>query len=304
MALLVNGAGSTSGDPILHGLRAQFVFATSSFDVSTVTNAWMDQAVGFPGTNSVSASLTPTSATIISGVTGSYADTPDQLTVGSTTGLAADDAIYLSHASITDGIYLIASVVDGTTLTLQSDPFAGGGDQTNISYQVGWSYIEDIGTSPIVSSAGGQENWYKARVEDGSANQTDAFDTFFARTAPAGSAYIALDGLTYTGQTFSDAVFTLSILSAWTNNGGISHVALANHSVQSVNNFTWTSGGGTAERTIASAESSGITASGGDGAKYGQFLFSAKSGGQTLGVDFDLTLDTAGPTLVLQAFGA
>lgn len=304
MALLVNGAGGSAADPILHGLRAQFVFATSSFDVASVTNAWMDQAAGFPGTASVSASLTPTSSTIISGVTGSYADTPDQLTISSTTGLAADDAIYLSHASISDGIYLIASVVDGTTITLQNDPFAGGGDQTNISYQVGWSFIEDIGTAPISSSAGGQENWFKARVEDGSANTTDAFDTFFARTAPSGSAYIALDGLTYTGQTFADSVFTLSILSGWANNGGISHVALGNHSVQSVNNFTWTSGGGTAERTIASAESSGITASGGDGAKYGQFQFSAKSGGQVLGVDFDLTVDTSGPTLVLQAFGA
>jgi len=246
MALLVNGAGGSAADPILHGLRAQFVFATSSFDVATVTNAWMDQAPGFPGTSSISASLTPTAATIISGVTGSYADTPDQLTIGSTTGLATDDAIYLSHASITDGIYLIASVVDGTTITLQSDPFAGGGDQTGISYQVGWSFIEDIGTAPISSDAAGDENYFKARVADGSANTTDAFDTFWARTAPTGSAYIALDGLTYTGQTFSDNVFTLSILASWTNKGGISHVALANHSVQSVNNFTWTSGGGTA----------------------------------------------------------
>jgi hypothetical protein len=304
MALLVNGAGSSAADPILHGLRAQFVFATSSFDVSTVTNAWMDQAAGFPGTSSVSGSLTPTTATIISGVAGSYGDTPDELTIGDTTGLAADDAIYLSHASITDGIYLLASVVDGTKVTLQNDPFAGGGDQTGISYQVGWSFIEDIGTAPISSDGTGVQNYFKARVEDGSANQTDAFDTFYARTAPAGSAYIALDGLTYTGQTFSDAVLTLSILSGWTNNGGISHVALANHSVQSVNNFTWTSGGGTAERTLASAESSGITASGGDGAKYGAFEFKAKASGQALSVDFDLTVDTAGPVLVLTAFGA
>src|SRR5210317_1875925 len=73
MALLVNGAGGSAADPILHGLRAQFVFGTSSFDVATVTNAWMDQAPGFPGTSSISASLTPTAATIIVGVTACYA---------------------------------------------------------------------------------------------------------------------------------------------------------------------------------------------------------------------------------------
>lgn len=304
MALLVNGAGGSTADPILHGLRCQFVFATSSFDVATVTDAWLDQAAGFPGTNSVSASLTPTAATIISGVTGSYDDTLDQLTIGTTTGLSANDAIYLSHASISDGIYLIASVVDGTKLTLQGDPFASGGNQSSISYQVGWSFVEDIGTAPIVSSGAGTQNYYKATVADGSANSTDAFDTFYARTAPAGSAYIALDGLDFTGQTFSDPALTLSILAAWTNKGGISHVELANHSVQTVNNFTWTSGGGVEERTIASAESSGLTASGGDGAKYGRLLFKTKQGGTAIGVDIDATIDTAGPTVVLTAFGA
>ena len=305
MALLVNGAGGSAADPLLHGLRCQFVFATSSFDVTSITNAWLDQAAGFPGTTSVSGSLTPTAATIISGVTGSYDDTTDQMTISSTTGLAAGDAIYLSHASITDGIYILASVVNGTDITLENDPFAGGGDLSNvISYQVGWSFIEDIGTAPIVSSGGGTQNYFKARVQDGSANQTDASDFFYAATAPAAAAYIALDGSDYTGQTFSDAVLTLSILSGWTNKGGISHVELANHGVQSVNNFTWTSGGGVEERTIASAETSGLTASGGDGAKYGRLLFKTKAGGTALGVDIDVTIDTSGPTVVLGAFGA
>lgn len=304
MALLVNSAGGSAADPILSGLRCQFVFASSSFDVATVTNAWLDQAAGFPGTNSVSGSLTPTAATILAGITASYDDTLDQLTIGSTTGLSAGDAIYLSHASITDGIYLIATVVDATKITLQNDPLAGGGAQSSISFQVAWSFVENIGTAPIVSDGAGTQNFFKARVQDGLANQTDAADSFYARNAPSGSAYIALDGGDYSGQTVPDAVLTLSILAAWTNKGGISHVELANHSVQTVNNFTWTSGGGTAERTIASAESSGITADGGDGAKYGRFLFKTKSGGTALGVDFDLTVDSAGPTLVFSAFGA
>lgn len=304
MATLINGAGSSAADPILNGLRVQFVFATDSFDVATVTNAWVDQAAGFPGTNSVSASLTPTAATIIAGTTGSYNDTTDQLTISSTTGLAVDDAIYLSHAGITDGVYRIASVVNGTTVTLKNDPMAGAGNKTSISYQVGWSYIETMGVAPIVSSGAGTQNFFKARVQDGSANQTDASDTFYVRDAPAGSGYIALDGASYTGQTFADPALTLAILSAWTNNGGISHVELASHSVQLVNNFTWTSGGGVEERTIASAESSGLTASAGDGNKYGRLLFKTQAGGTALGVDIDVFIDTAGPSIVFTAFGA
>lgn len=303
MAILINGAGGSAADPILNGLRAQLVFGTNSFDITTVVNAWVDQAAGFPGTNSVSASLTPTAATIIAGTTGSYNDTTDQLTISSTTGLATDDAIYLSHASITDGFYRINTVVNGTTITLKNDPFAGGGSQTTISYQVAWSFIENMGTAPIVSSGAGTQNFFKARVQDGSANQTDASDSFYVRSAPTGSAYIALDGLDYTGQTFADPALTLAILSAWTNNGGISHVELANHSVQTVNNFTWT-GGGVEERTLAAAETAGLTASAGDGIKYGRLLFKTQAGGTALGVDIDVTVDTAGPSVLFTAYGA
>lgn len=306
MALLVNGAGGSAADPILAGLQAQFVFATSSFDVATIVDAWLDQAAGFPGTNSVSASLTPASTVILSGVSASYNDTTDQLNIGDTTGLSANDAIYLSHAAITDGIYLIGSVVNGTDVQLDplTDPFAGGGAQSSISFQVAWSFVETIGTAPIVADGPGDENYFKARVQDGSANQTDAADSFFARNALSGSAYIALDGLDYLSQVFSDPDVTLSILASWANKGGISHVELANHSVQTVNNFTWTSGGGVAERTIATAESSGLSADAGDGAKYGRLLFKTKAGGTALGVDFDLSVDTAGPALVFGAFGA
>lgn len=304
MALLVNGAGGSAADPILHGLRATFAFAASSIDIATVTEVWLDQDNTFPGTNSVKSSLSPAATVVTSGVAATYDDTTDELAIGNTTGLSAGDPIFLSHASISDGIYLIASIVDGSEITLENDPFAGGGAQSSISFQVGWGFTEDIGTAPIVSSGGGQQNYLKARVEDGSSNQTDNSDSFYARTAPAGSAYIALDGSDYTGQTFADAVLTLAILAAWTNKGGISHVELGNHSVQSVNNFTWTAGGGTAERTIASAESSGLTASGGDGNKYGRLLFKTKAGGTALGVDIDVNVDTAGPTLVFGAFGA
>ncbi len=304
MALLVNSAGVSAADPILTGLNAQFVFSASSFDIATVTEAWLDQASGFPGTSSVKSSLTPAATVVLSGTTASFNDTGDLHTIGSTTGLAAGDAIYMSHGTITDGFFIIASVVDATDITLENDPFAGGGNQSSISFQVGWSFIEIIGTSPIVADAPGDENFFKARVQDSIPNETDAEDSFWARNAPAGSAYIALDGANFTGQTFGDILLTLLVLSAWANNGGISHVTIVNHSVQSVNHFTWTSGGGTAERTFSSAESSGLTCANSNGINYGALEFRTKSGGVALKVDIDATVDTTGPTVVFTAVGA
>ena len=304
MAILVNGAGISAADPILAGLKAQFIFSSSSFDISTVVEAWLDQVSGFPGTTSVKSSLTPAATIVLSGTTGSFNDTGDIHTIGSTTGLAVGDAIYLSHATISDGFFIIATVPTGTTFTLESDPFAGGGNQTSISFQVGWSFIETIGTAPIVSDAPGDENFFKARVQDSGTNETDAEDSFFARDALAGSAYIALDGANFVGVTFGDTLLTLVILSAWANNGGISHVTLVNHSVQGVNNFTWTTGGDTAERTFASAESSGLTCANGAAINYGALEFRTKSGGVALAVDIDAIVDSAGPTVVFTAVGA
>lgn len=304
MALLVNGAGVSAADPILAGLNAQFVFAASSFDVAEIVEAWLDQASGFPGSSSVKSSLTPADTVFLSGTTASFNDTGDIHTLGSTTGLAQGDAIYLSHGTITDGFFIVASVVDGTDITIESDPFAGGGNQSSISYQVGWSYIETIGTAPIVSDGPGDQNFFKARVEDSGDNQTDAEDSFWARDAPSGSAYIALDGANYVGVTFGDTLLTLAILAAWANQGGISHVTIVNHSTETVNHFSWTSGGGTAERTLASAESSGITCANGAAINYGAFEFRTKSGGVALSVDIDAIVDSAGPTVVFTALGA
>jgi hypothetical protein len=304
MTLLVNGAGVSSADPILDGLRVKLAFAASTVDIATVTEAWIDQAAGFPGTNSVRASLSPAHTVVTAGVAGDYNDTTDILTVSSTTGLTAGDPIYLSHASITDGIYLIATVASGTTLTLVNDPFAGGGNQTNIAYQVGWAYEQTAGTAPIVSDAAGTQNFFKVRVADAIPNTTDFAEAFYVRDAPAGSAYIALDGLAYTGSIFNDAVLTLSVLAAWANNGGIATVELVNHSVQAVNNFTF-GGGGITERALATAEAQGLVMAAGDGMKYAAMRFRSLLGSASfLDVDISAELDTAGPSITMAAFGA
>lgn len=305
MSILINGAGGSAADPILDGLTIKLAVAASTLDVATVNDVFVDPAAGFPGTNSVKASLSPAATVITAGVTGAYNDTTDILTISSTTGLTAGDPIYLSHAGITDGIYLIASVASGTTLTLVNDPFAGAGDKTGISYQVGWAYTQDAGTAPVGSSAGGQINYFKADLEDSNTQNTQSADTFYVRDAPTGADYIALDSNPYTGSVFTDTSLTLAILSAWANNGGIASVELVNHSVQSVNNFSWTSGGGVAERSFATAETSGLTMTSGDGMKYGALRFRSLTGSANyIDVDISAELDTSGPTVVFVAFGA
>lgn len=304
MTLLVNSAGVSAADPILAGLQAQFVFAASSFDVATVIEAWLDQTSGFPGTASVKSSLTPADTVVLAGTTADYDDSAKDLDIGSTTGLASGDALYISHGTITDGFYIINSVVDAAKVSLENDPFDGGGAQTNITFQVGWSFIETIGTAPIVSDGPGDQNYFKARVQDAGTNETDAEDSFWARDDPGGAAYIALDGANYTGQTFGDTLLTLAILAAWTNNGGISHVTLADHSTETVNNFTWTVGGGISEKTFADAETSGLTCANGAAINYGALEFRTKSGGVALSVDIDAIVDSAGPVVVFTALGA
>jgi len=291
---LLNGAGVNSGDPILKGLGFDFIIAPSSMDVADVNDVGIDTASGFPVTNSVLASLHPAETVIEKGTNGSYNDTSKQYTIGSTTGLAAGDFIYLSHASLTDGVYEIATVVDGTDITIVSNPLDGSGNQTSISYQVCWAYAGVSGTAPSVSNA---TNYYKSDLDDGTSNTQTEDDNYIA-DAPAGASYIAIDGLSYTGQTTADSSPTLAILSGWTNNGGVTHVELSGTGA------FWNAGlTDQTEKTLAAAESGGLFLSSGDGAKSFNLILRSASGGVNLTVACDITLDTTGPTIVHSLVG-
>lgn len=302
MSLLVNGAGASAANPILAGLRVALYFGASTMDIATINEAYVDPGAGFPGTNTVRASLSPAHTVMLAGLNGSYATAGTVLTLASTTGLTAGDGIYLSHASITDGIYVIATVVNGTTVTLRNNPFAS--NQSNIAYQVAWKYEQTAGTAPIGTSGAGQINYFKADVQDGNSLVSQASDSFYVRDAPSNEAYIALDGLSYSGATFFDVNLTLGVLSAWANKGGIATVQLTNHSGQGVNNFTF-GGGGTTERTLATAETQGLVMSAGDGLKYGALRFrTLEASSAFLDVNLTATLDTTGPAVVFVAYGA
>lgn len=302
--LLINGAGGTAADPILAGLGMMLTFGASTFDIDQVNDVWIDQAAGFPGSNTVKSSLSPAATVLTSGSTGSYNDTSKEWTISSTTGMSSGDAIYLSHANITDGLYIVDSVVNGTNVTIKNNPLNGASNQSNIFYQAAWSKTLAAGVAPSVASAGGTQNWFKGEAQDANPVVSQLEDSFFLRNAPAGATFVSIEGGGYSGGTVSDTALTLAVLASWVNRGGVAFVELANHSVQGVNNFVWTSGLGTGEVALATAEN-GLTISGGDGQKYGRLIFKAMSGsGLTVGVDIDVDLDTTGPSLVLLATAA
>ncbi len=240
--ITLNGAGVSAADPILKNLLLDWVFFSTSMDVAAVGDAYIDTAAGFPGTNTVKSSLSPAATVVTGGSAGSYTNANGRYGLSSTTGKSAGDYIYLSHPLITDGIYAIASVVDGTNITITGNPLNGQADQSNVGYQIAWKWQGGAGSVGSGSDASGVNNYFKADTEDGGAAGTEHEDNAYVRDAPAGAGYVSLAGGDYTGQTVGSFAMALAILNGWANNGGVTHLELANHSVQTVNNFTWTTG--------------------------------------------------------------
>lgn len=299
MTLLLNGAGGSLTDPILKGLPIKIVFASASFDVASVVDTWIEQSNNPPpGTSgSVKASLSPAATVLTAGVTGSYNDTSKKYTISSTVGLTVGDFLYLSHASLTAGIYKIAWLdPNNTDLTLEANPLDTLGNKTGISYQVAWSYTGNTSTIPIVSTAAGQPNYPKGRFRDAATQNGDILEIFNVKDAPLGSAFIAIGASSYVGGTVSTQTPSFTLLTAWPNKGGISHVELDKHSVQNVQDFSWGDDTRT-EKTITSAETLGFSLTSGDGIKYGRILLKTGPSSLVLGIDISVTVDTRGPTI-------
>ena len=307
MAILLNGAGISAADPILKGLPLKVILGASSFDVATFVEEWIETTPTIPGSaGSVRASVSPAASVLTNGVgTGTYDDTTKQYTIATTTGLVVGDRLYLSHPSLTAGFYEIATIPVpgvGGKVTIVGNPL-NGANQSGISYQVAWSYSGIAGTAPIVSSAGGQINYAKARLQDGATNNGDLAQNFYVEDAPVGVNFISIGGQSYLSGLVNTLTPSFALLSTWANRGGVSHVELTNHSVQASNQFKWGDGSIT-EKTLATALTSGFSLTAGDGQKYGRILLKTKSGGAALGLDIQTLLDTTGPTVVMSLVGA
>jgi hypothetical protein len=304
MAITLNSAGLSAADPILKGLPFKIIYGASSFDVATYGDSWVETTPTIPGSaGSTKAGVAPASSVLTAGVgTGSYNDTTKEYTIASTTGISVGDRLYLSHPSLTAGFFEVASSPGAGKVTIAGNPL-NGANQTGISYQVAWSYLGNTGTAPVSSSPAGQANYAKARFQDSAALNGDLAELFYVADQPVGVNFVSIGGQPFSGGTISTLTPTFTLLSAWANKGGVSHVELVNHSTQAVNNFRW-GDSSTTEKTLAAAITSGFNLVAGDGIKYGRLLLKTKSGGTALGIDLQTTLDTTGPTVVIRLVGA
>jgi hypothetical protein len=300
MAVTLNGAGSSTLDPILNGLTEEIIIGANTFDVASVSDVWIENTSIIPGTaGSIKSNLSPAASTLTVGLaSGTYNDTNKQYSITSTTGLTVGDYLYLEQAALPGGLYKIASIVNATNFTLVTNPLNGLGNKTGISYQVAWKYNATNGTAPISIGL----NYLKARLFDG-ANNGDLAESFYVQNPPSGSAFVSIGGKNYTGETIATLVPSFDLLPGWANKGGVSQVELTNHSSQNVNHFKW-GDNTTAEKNIAAALTGGFNLTPGDGMKYGRLLLKSASGGNSIGVDLAITLDTTGPGVVFLVRGS
>lgn len=302
-------AGLTAADPVLKGLGVSLQFLPYTFDVSSITDLGIDPAAAFPITNDVKSSSSPLTTVTTAGSAGTYDDGTKNYVVSSTAGLSAGDILVIAHASLNagaPGAYIIASIVNGTTLTLVGNPFNTTGNKTNISYQVGWRIGVTAGTTlSSVSSAGGTANYIKERMLDSATNVLEASNIIYFRDAPSDGSLVTLNGTNAGIAQVNGITITpsLNVLPAWTNKGGVSHMQWANHGVSGSNDFRWDDNS-QGEKPIAElANALKLTA--GDGLKRGRLVLRAASSSATVvNVDLAYLIDSTAPDVRMRYLGA
>lgn len=304
MSVVLNLSGANAADAIVKGALAQFVVASSTMDAASVDAVAIDPATG-AFVNSVLGSLSPAAGVTTRGTAGTYTHASRTLLIGSSAGLAAGDFVWVNHGSITAKAAEIESIPNGSSVILLAagNPFTA--DATNVSFQVAWRYQYTAGTAPSVSSAGGSSNFLKARLSDSAGNQATLEEVQVIKDQPVGAAFVSLQGQAYNGgATIRFTSPVLAVLSSYgANNGGITAIALANNGSTGLNTATW-GDATTAEKTFAQAISSGLTLTGGDGAKSGRLVLKTRMGAPAgINVDWAITLDTVGPSIVFTVAG-
>jgi hypothetical protein len=308
---LLGLAGDSASNPILAGLNIDNIFYTSSFDVASVVDTWVDSTPTVRVGSSVKSLLIPAATNVSTGIgTGSYTNSSKIYSLPGVTGLAPGSYIYLNHASITPNVFEVATNPSAGQVTFVEDPLTGA-DRTGISFQIAWTFSGVAGTAPLSSSTAGTQNYLKAQMNNSLGSSQDIVDSIWCRNAPpTANKFISLGGVDYTGGTVGLDLLTLDILPDWVNGssvrtyGGLTHLKLAAHSVTGGNNFTW-GDDTTGEKTIADAIASKIKIPGIDGLKRGRLLMSNKSDsvangqlpGTFIGFDIQVTKDTSKPVL-------
>ena len=301
----INGAGASASDPLMEGLEVSFAFGDRGMQLTVIDQVYLDDDPNFPGTNDVKLLLSPSASKTNSG-TCNYNNVSNLLEGIDTTDLGAGDVLYLSHSNITDGLYQILSIADGTKLALNPDPFYGLGHAFSVNYQFGWRYSETLGSGFAVSSPTGHRNWFKLSAQNVNAQSVITTGDFYLADAPTNADLLSLNGADHNLGATNLPDIALQIVPAWASKGGVSHVRLVNHTQQGRNDFTWTAAfDQNADVAVAQAETSGLSVSAPDGMKYGALAFKTRlDGSGDFIVDFSIRYDTTGPGVTLTAIGS
>lgn len=99
------------------------------------------------------------------------------------------------------GAYQIATIPGPGLVTLTTNPFNCLSNKTGIGFQKCWRFVGTMGTAPVVSSLTEAQNVFKVRTKDSVGNNGELESICFVESAPAGAAFIALGGKSFTGQT-------------------------------------------------------------------------------------------------------
>lgn len=306
-------AGVSAADPFLSGLGGELSFGATTRDVGAAPLAWLNPTSGAT-TNSVTGSLSPAATVFTSTTAATYSDTTKRIAF-TTSGLVVGDLVEISHSSINSGAAFMARIVtipvaNFFTFTRVSDgidPLSGGGDRTLVGVQVAWRYVITAGSGFSVSSAGGSANYWRQQAADAATNTATQENVLYIRNAPVDGSYVQINAVDATGTSSTGNTSTpvLSILSGWTNKGGIATVALANHGVQAVNHFKWADSS-TGEKTLAAVNALAMGAvTNANGINYGRLVFRAKAASSvTVTQDIQYTSDTTPPSLEAFFLGA
>ena len=310
MSVRLNNAGAGASDPMLAGdgtngvsdtgLGLEIRIACTSMDliadkdsVAGRPNLFVGQSPN-PTGNDQKSNLSPDAIDKAADGSINGSNVLTSATVGSwDTDIGSGDWIYLSHGSITDGLYSV-SARSGTDITLGSDYTDGA--QTGVSFQIGWRWETDTHSSPLAKTDAGQINYVKAWGEDLATNEGSSEESFYIRENQ--SDIVELDSGAYQGQTTGSTSVGTAFMSSWTNKGGAVTVAVFDNVLGE--------GGGDGDITEITETSIGsvstVTLLGSDGQKNFDVRFRAKSGSTDfVTVQCTIILDTTAPTLSIDA---
>lgn len=301
MAVFLNSAGGSAADPVLEDLPVSIIGGATTLDITQNVRMYIDPATG-TGTNEVTSGLSPDPTTVFTaGTNGVWTAASNTFSGFNSTPLNIGDYLYVDNGT-TAALAKIATKPNGTSVTFTTQVFAS--DASGVSYQVHYTYnstFNDTGTA-LKATSGGVINYIKFQGADAQGNVGSKEETIYGRLDPAGSAFIEINGGSYTGQTITTFAPTFNFLSGWTNRGGVISLELV--SATGIRWWDGTSGEKLISAIMTQGEGSRLQLFGGDGLKTATLrMRSAQASSAYRDVPISVTVDSSAPNIVINVRG-